>query len=104
MIHTPESQAVQEEPGFLTKLEVAKRFRTSERQISRWMAEKGLPYLKLGNLTRFSWNDCEQWALGHQTKEATTEKKNDAGERPTHPTSNSSKIPTDQDQEATSDH
>lgn len=79
------SEAPQEEPGFLTRLEVAKRFRTSERQISRWMADRDFPFLKLGNLTRFSWPACEQWALARLQGEAPAQNEKSLGEGPAHP-------------------
>lgn len=61
-----------QDAGFLTKQEIAKRFRTSERNITEWVRAKNMPHVKIGQLIRFHWPTVERWALAQSQAEKET--------------------------------
>lgn len=47
--------------GYLTREELAKEWRVTERTIDLWRKKAGLPSFKLGRLVRFEREDVEGW-------------------------------------------
>jgi hypothetical protein len=41
----------------LTKLELARKFKTSTRTVEEWQQHAALPFIKIGNIVRFYWPD-----------------------------------------------
>ena len=53
------------EDGYLTKLEVARRFRRTPRTIEIWMRMGRLPFLRIGRSVLFHWPTVEQHMQQH---------------------------------------
>jgi hypothetical protein len=49
--------------AFLTKSEIADRYRVTIGTIDHWMAARLLPYLKIGRVVRFRTGECDE-AIG----------------------------------------
>lgn len=58
-------------PNLLTKSEVSKLLKCSERTIDKWRKSEGMPYIKLGRYIRFELEAVLAWMQNHvMNKEA----------------------------------
>ena len=62
----------------LDKMGVSKMLGVSIRQVDNLRTEKGLPWMQVGSLVRFSREAVEAW-LAQQTQTKTQERQQDAG-------------------------
>ena len=53
--------------NYLSKSEVAERYRVSERTINHWMRRRGLPYFQIGKRgrVRFDPDELDRWDREH---------------------------------------
>ena len=47
--------------GYITKLEMAKRFKVTPRTIETWVRQKKVPCERIGRTVRFCWNDVRNY-------------------------------------------
>ena len=46
---------------YLTKKEVAEKFKVSTKTIERWIKEKDMPYSRVDDVLRFNEKEVEEW-------------------------------------------